>query len=236
MIGMNIIKNSKLIQIIGICLVLGLANSCSSDNLSKAPVESQASANVAEQPVVTEKENTDNKGESNKQEAARDITYNPTTPEDNDAVKDQKSFIEHIRYVNIPYWVRKSFFDKGLNKSYSIHFRDIRQLYLRGDFNGDNKIDIALMLAEKKPQGETQVFNRAMAIFHGGTQEVILIDKELGADDVWEVIPKAEAAKYNASIPSSWKQGEGISLSKAASSSRLFYWDGKQYTYYATSD
>ena len=87
MIVMNIMKNSKLIQIIGICLLLGLANSCSSDNLSKAPVESPASLNVAEQTVVAEKENTDKKGESNEQEAARDITYNPTTPEDNDAVK-----------------------------------------------------------------------------------------------------------------------------------------------------
>jgi len=67
-----------------------------------------------------------------------------------------------------------------------------------------------------------------MAIFHGGTQQVFFIGPEdLPADDLWEVVPKKE---------NSAKAGEDIFMAKAMSSSKVFYWDGKQYRSGWTSD
>jgi hypothetical protein len=56
-----------------------------------------------------------------------------------------------------------------------------------GDFNGDSKPDIAVMLKDKTPKNNA--FS-VMAIFPGGTKKVIVIDdlNKLGADDIWEVV------------------------------------------------
>ncbi|WP_373526806.1 hypothetical protein [Nostoc sp.] len=147
--------------------------------------------------------------------------YNPVK-----LTSSNQTLLEWLRHENIPGWVRNTFFKKGLNKRYTFYFRDIRPLYLRGDFNGDNQIDIAVMLKEKLPKNAIHR-NPLMAIFHGGTQQVFFISPEdLPADDLWEVVPKGDSTKA----------GEGIFMAKAMSSSKVFYWDGKQYSATGTSD
>lgn len=82
------------------------------------------------------------------------------------------------------------------------------------------------MLKEKLPQNAIHR-NPLMAIFHGGTQQVFFVGAEdLPADDLWEVVPKKDSAKV----------GEGIFMAKAMSSSKVFYWDRKQYSSTWTSD
>ena len=207
---------------------------CSSTNLNKNVVDlSTNSAKEDEQAVVKNKDNTDTQPTKNaEQDASRDIEYSPTSPEDIDHAQGQAAFITWIRYANIPFWVRQEFFNQGLNKRYSFLFRDIRPLYLRGDFNGDRKPDIAVMLKNKTSKDNP---TSVMAIFHGGTQQVIVIDdpNKLGADDIWEVVSREENQYIK--IPSSAK-GEGISMAKAMSASRLIYWDGNQYQSAQTSD
>ena len=209
---------------------------CASNTLNKTAVNvSKTSANGDEKTVLTSKENTNKKlAENGEQNASRDIEYSPASPEDPGSVQGQAAFIAGIRYANIPLWVRQIFFDKGLNKRYSFYFRDIRPLYLRGDFNGDRKTDIAVMLKDKTHKDSFPI--SVMAIFHGGTQQVIVIDdpNKLGADDVWMVVSKEETPEY-ARIPSLGKE-EGILMAKAMSASRLIYWDGKQYRSAQTSD
>lgn len=149
-------------------------------------------------------------------------TYNPV-----ELTSNNQTLLEWVRHENIPAWVRTTFFKKGLNKRYAFYFRDVRPLYLRGDFNGDNQMDVAVMLKEKLPQNKIHR-NPLMAIFHGGTQQVFFIGpKDLPADDLWGVVPKKE---------NSAKVGEGIFMAKAMSSSKVFYWDGKQYSSTWSSD
>lgn len=220
------------------CLTLGFLTiftiGCSASNPIKNVVDlSTNSAKADEQPVVNNQDNTAKESTKNaEQDAAKDIEYSPTSPEDIDQAQGQAGFIAWIRYANIPFWVRKEFFNQGLNKRYSFLFRDIRPLYLRGDFNGDRKPDIAVMLKDKTPKNNA--FS-VMAIFHGGTKKVIVIDdlNKLGADDIWEVVSRAENQYVR--IPSSAK-GECISMAKAMSASRLIYWDGNQYQSAQTSD
>ncbi len=194
---------------------------------------SKDSVNATEQNAITKEDNTDKElAKNGEQNASRDIEYSPASPENIDNTQEQAAFIAWVRYANIPLWVRKNFFDQGLNKRYSYYFRDIRPLYLRGDFNGDRKPDIAVMLKDKMRKDNP---NPVMAIFHGSTQEVIVIDdpNKLGADDIWEVVSREETQFVR--LPSSAK-GEGISMAKAMSASRLIYWDGNQYRSAQTSD
>lgn len=220
------------------CLTLGFLTiftiGCSASNPNKNVVDlSTNSAKADEQPVVKNQDNTAKESTKNtEQEASRDIEYSPSSPEDIEQAQGQAGFIAWIRYANIPFWVRKEFFNQGLNKRYSFLFRDIRPLYLRGDFNGDRKPDIAVILKDKTPKNNA--FS-VMAIFHGGTKKVIVIDdvNKLGGDDIWEVVSREENQYIR--IPSSAK-GEGISMAKAMSASRLIYWDGNQYQSAQTSD
>ena len=227
-------KMTRLYYCFTVCFLTLFTIGCSSGNLNKNVVDlSTNSAKADKQAVVKNKDNTDTEPTKKaEQNASRDIEYSPTSPEDIEQAQGQAGFIAWVRYANIPMWVRKEFFNQGLNKQYSFSFRDIRPLYLRGDFNGDRKPDIAVMLKDKTRKDTP---SSAMAIFQGGTQQVIVIDdpNKLGGDDIWEVVSQEENQYVR--IPSSAK-GEGISMAKAMSASRLIYWDGNQYQSAQTSD
>lgn len=185
-------------------------SSCSLNSKDVGNV-SQSLINVSDQNI---KEIQDNTLDSN--QSISKLAYNPVELTGN----DQNSLLEWVRHENVPAWVRDTFFKKGLHEHYTFYFRDIRPLYLRGDFNGDNQIDVATMLKQKRPKNAIHR-NPLMAIFHGGTQQVFFIGPEdLPADDLWEVVPKKENLA---------KAGESIFMAKAMSSSKVFYWDGKQY-------
>lgn len=205
-------KNSIKFHRIAILFLLGFS-SCSLnknvDNVSQNPL------NVSDQSI---KKIQDSK---NSEKQLDQPAYNPV-----ELTPNNQTLLEWVKHENIPAWVRNTFFKQGLSKRYKFYFRDIRPLYLRGDFNGDNQMDVAVMLKEKLPQNAI-ARNPLMAIFHGGTQQVFFISSEdLPADDLWEVVPKQDSAKV----------GEGIFMAKAMSSSKVFYWDGKQYSSTWTSD
>ena len=227
-------KKTQICHWVALFFLFWVTSACSSNpSVNTSLEETQNSQNLVETSTPTaESSATESSGRS-PQTASYDITYDPKTVEGYGDISDQAAFIAQIRYANVPLWVRESFFKQKLNERYVMVFRDIRPLYLRGDFNGDNKTDIALMLQEKTTQNGLSS-RSVMAVFHGGTQEAIIIDDpdKLGADDIWTVIPQEEVAKYQ-SISA---LGEGILMAKAASASRMIYWDGKEYNSLQTSD
>ena len=227
-------KKVQITHWIILCFLLGVTSSCSLDrSANTSAVGTQNSQNQVETSTPIAKSSPSEQSGASPQAASHDTTYDPKTVEGYGDGSDQAAFIAQIRYANVPRWVREAFFKQKLNERYLMAFRDIRPLYLRGDFNGDDKIDIALMLQEKASQSGSNPPS-VMAIFQGGTQQVTIIDdpSKLGADDIWEVVPKEDMAKYQ-SISA---RGEGISMAKAASASRLLYWDGKEYNSLRTSD
>lgn len=211
---MNIVKNSIRFHWIAVLLVMGSTSSCSLNNKNAVNV-SQSSVYVSNQSIKEIENSGDNTSGKDTKTQLFEPAYNPV-----ELTSNNQTLFEWVRHENIPAWVRTTFFEKALNKRYTFYFRDIRPLYLRGDFNGDNQIDVAVMLKEKMPQNAIHR-NPLMAIFHGGTQQVFFIGpKDLPADDLWGVVPKKE---------NSTKVGESIFMAKAMSSSKMFYWDGKQY-------
>lgn len=212
---MNIVKNSLKFYWITVLLLIGFTGSCSLNNKSAVNVY-QSPIDVSNRSIKRIENSVDNTSEKDSKNQQYEQVYNPIDLTSN----NQNSLLEWVKHENIPAWVRTTFFNKGLNKRYTFYFRDIRPLYLRGDFNGDNQIDVAVMLKEKMPHNEIH-HNPLMAIFHGGTQQVFFIGPEnLPADDLWGVVPEKE---------NSTKAGESIFMAKAMSSSKVFYWDGKQY-------
>jgi len=139
---------------------------------------------------------------------------------------------------NLPLWVRNVFVKRGLDKTLSISYA-VNPFYLRGDFNGDEKPDIAV-LVERKSTSELGI-----AVVHSNDSSVYVLGAgnrigNGGADfdwlDVWSVYPKSIIAlgAGETSIPT--LRSEALHVAKFGSASGLIYWDGKRYDWYQQGD
>lgn len=124
----------------------------------------------------------------------------------------------------IPKWVRQEFSSQHLDQKYTIAFR-LYPHYLRSDFNGDGRKDVAIQIVEK------QSGKSGIAIFHRKkSQSLIYTVTILGAGkslrgagddfkwaDVWNEMEKGK--------------GYGISLEKRGATGGIIRWDGKNYVW-----
>lgn len=112
----------------------------------------------------------------------------------------------------------------------------LNPFYLEADFNGDQKIDAAVMLQEKSNQ------KSGIMIIHGGakTFQVLGAGKEFGNAgddfnwmDIWKVYRQKQIG--NKSKPTNLL-GSGLWVEKSESASAIIYWDGKQYRWKQAGD
>ena len=112
-------------------------------------------------------------------------------------------------------------------KDYALDPR-LNPYYLRGDFDADDKPDIALLI-KHKGSGKTGV-----AIVHGGATPVAVLGagKEFGNGgdefswaDAWYVVP--DAAKAG---------GEALAIIRTESGGGLAHWNGKRYVWQQHGD
>ncbi|MBK9108673.1 MAG: hypothetical protein IPM92_10000 [Saprospiraceae bacterium] len=112
----------------------------------------------------------------------------------------------------------------------------LNPFYLEADFNGDQKIDAAIVVQEKT--------NRKIGIMiiHGGSKSYHILGagKELGNGgddfawmDIWKVYRQKQIGKKLKPIVLS---GAGIWIEKSESASAIVYWDGKGYRWYQAGD
>lgn len=142
-----------------------------------------------------------------------------------------------VQKANIPDLAREVFTEKKLNEKYEFAFH-INPFYLRGDFNGDNRNDIAILIKEKS-SGKIGI-----AIVHDGKRDVFIVGAGTsvgngGPDfkwmDVWSVYPKGAVQSPEETTLLKLKS-EGLSVIKSESASGLIYWDGKKYKWYQMTD
>jgi len=145
---------------------------------------------------------------------------------------------EWVQRQSIPPLVVQSFSAKKLDAQYEIAFT-LNPFYLRGDFNGDGKPDIAVLVKNK------QSGKLGIAICHGEKNEVFLVGAGTsigdGGDDfswmdVWQVRPKHSATGNAHDGMPAKLIGEGLLVEKSESGGALIYWDGKSYRWHQRGD
>lgn len=118
--------------------------------------------------------------------------------------------------------------------------RELNPFYLRGDFDGDKKIDYALAVIESTTD------KKGILIYHPATKKYFLagagktIPNGHGDDylwmDAWEVSDEKIVEQGVTDLKPPKLLGEAILLQKLESSSGLVYWDGKEYRWYQQGD
>ena len=119
--------------------------------------------------------------------------------------------------------------------------RDLNPFYLRGDFDGDKKMDYALAVVEIKTG------KKGLLIYHSGTKKYFtlgagtIIRDGYESDDMdwmnaWEVSDEKMVEQGVTDLKPPRLIGEAILAQKLESSSGLIYWDGKEYRWYQQGD
>jgi hypothetical protein len=139
---------------------------------------------------------------------------------------------------NIPYWVLKTFREKRIIKNYNYHFK-LNPMYLRGDFNGDDAPDIAMMVKEKLSN------KLGIMVIHFGSNDTFILGagKEFGngGNDFkwmtnWRVMRSGKVDTGADETPPPSLKGEALFVEKAESASAIIYWDGEEYDWYQQGD
>jgi hypothetical protein len=138
----------------------------------------------------------------------------------------------------IPDAVERAIANSSLVQKYDLSFR-ANPSYLRGDFNGDGKADIAV-LVKQRSTGKLGI-----AIIHGMTNKVTIIGAGTaignGGDDfewidTWQVYSKDRGAKGTNETSVPRLHGDALLVSKSEAASALIYWNGNRYVWLQQGD
>jgi hypothetical protein len=136
---------------------------------------------------------------------------------------------------DLPEAVKKGLANGVFAKTYDISSH-INPSFLRGDFDGDGKVDVAA-LAKERSTGKLGI-----AIVHGANNKVIILGAGTvigkGGDDFewmdsWEVHSKDRASKETGGPK---LHGDALRVSKSEAASALIYLNGKRYVWLQEGD
>jgi hypothetical protein len=139
---------------------------------------------------------------------------------------------------DIPDAVESAIRNGSLPKDYDVSFH-LDPFYLRGDFNGDGKIDVAV-LVKQRSTGKLGI-----AIVHGTTGKLTILGAGSvignGGDDFewmdsWQVFSKARAAHAEGETSVPHLRGDALLVEKTEAASALIYWNGKRYVWLQQGD
>ena len=126
---------------------------------------------------------------------------------------------------DVPDAVKKALTNGAPRKKYDLSFR-INPSYLEGDFNGDGKMDVAVLVKERSTG------KLGIAIVHGTTEKVTILGGGIGIGnggddfewmDSWQVYSKTRAvhASVETSVPR--LRGDALLIEKSEAASALIY-------------
>jgi len=138
----------------------------------------------------------------------------------------------------IPDDVQRAIANRSLVQKYNLSFR-VKPFYLRGDFNGDGKIDVAV-LVNQRATGKVGI-----AIIDGAANNVTILGAGVsignGGDDFewmdsWQVYAKERARHAAGETGVSRLRGDALRVSKSEAASAFIYWNGKRYVWLQQGD
>ena len=136
---------------------------------------------------------------------------------------------------DIPEVIDRAIANESVAKKYELSYR-INPFYLRGDFNGDGKIDVAVLLKQRST-GKIGI-----AIINGANDKVTILGAGAaignGGDDFewmdsWEIYSKD---RMDSGISVSKLRSGALRVSKSEAASALIYWNGKRYVWLQQGD
>jgi hypothetical protein len=139
---------------------------------------------------------------------------------------------------DIPEMIEKAIVQGPLAKDYDVSFR-VNPFYLRGDFDGDRKIDVAV-LVKQRSTGKLGI-----AVIHSGKDKVIILGAGIsignGGDDFewmdsWQVYPKDRVVPGAGEAIVPRPHGEALLVGKSEAASALIYWNAKRYVWFQQGD
>jgi len=139
---------------------------------------------------------------------------------------------------DIPEVIKRAITTSSLARNYELSFR-INRFYLRGDFNGDGKIDVAV-LVKQRSTGKLGI-----AIVHGEAGKATILGAGTaignGGDDFewmdsWQVYSKGRVALEGGEKSLPHLRGDALLVSKSEAASALIYWNGKHYVWLQQGD
>jgi hypothetical protein len=110
--------------------------------------------------------------------------------------------------------------------------------FISGDFDGDNKLDTAVLV------NVTSNKKRGIAFLHADGKSIIVGPGNPignGKDDYswmdfWSLYKRKEAPQGASDIPPPKLRGDALSVVKKQSASAIIYWDGSSYQWYQQGD
>jgi hypothetical protein len=138
----------------------------------------------------------------------------------------------------IPEPAQRAITNGPLAKKYEVAFR-LNPFYLRGDFNGDGEIDVAV-LVKQRSTGKVGI-----VIVYGGTNKVTILGAGTaignGGDDfewmdTWQIYSKTRVASRGDVTNVPHLRGDALLVGKSEAASALIYWNGKRYVWFQQGD
>jgi hypothetical protein len=138
----------------------------------------------------------------------------------------------------IPESAIRLFKTTGLDRMYEFS-PHLKPTYLTGDFDGDGKPDIAILVIQKRSR------KIGIAVCHSSTNKVLFAGAGTevgnGGDnfdwmDIWRVTPKATAARKVGRATAALLKGDALHVEKRESVSALIYWNGRRYVWRQQGD
>ena len=139
---------------------------------------------------------------------------------------------------DIPEVLKRAITTSSLARNYDLSFR-INPFYLRGDFNGDGKIDVAA-LVKQRSTGKLGI-----AIIHGQGNKVTILgagtaigngDDDFKWMDNWQIYTKDAGANAAGAQSLPHLRGDALLVSKSEAASALIYWNEKHYVWLQQGD
>jgi hypothetical protein len=134
---------------------------------------------------------------------------------------------------NLPPWAGTILGEQRFASTYALTTR-INPYFLQGDFNGDDRLDIAVLIEHKRTA------QHGIAIVHAGSMSPIVVGagREIGNGgtdfswlDAWSVEARDTRGKSAPAL-----RGDALLVQKLESASGLIYWDGRTYQWRQQGD
>ncbi len=155
------------------------------------------------------------------------------------AIASNSDLPDYVLNESIPDQIQNVVLDEKFSSIYAISSH-INPFFINGDFNGDGKLDTAILIKEKS----SGMFG--IAIIHGGSNKISIVGagnkfgnggKNLDWMNAWTVHSKLLPVSQGATEMKPPKLlGDALIVMNTDAGSALIYWNGKKYVWYQQGD